>query len=747
MKKHYSIYLLISFIAFTNSVSAQNFVPFTPRFDQDIKGDMLVIGNNILNRDTSTTNPNDPYNGTGQNGALSMQFIDIDSDATTFCSSSADLDIPDPSATSCYRIAFAGLYWSGMIQGSDSRTDLDKVKLKLPGDAAYTSITGSLIYDANLTPINNGRPYACYADVTSLVAALVNPEGTYTLANVLSSTGLNPDNSGLGLSAGWSIFIVYEDPTLTAKAIVSYDGFSGIDGSSSLNIPVLGFRTIPVGPVRAKFAFTALEGDKDITGDFLRINGTTISTAQRAANNFFNSSITTTAGFFATRTPNSSNTLGYDAGVFDVNNPLNAVIANNATTATIQLGTGGDVYYYYFNAFAVEIIEPIIYLTTTVKDVSGTLIGGGNVNLAQDIIYEIGFQNTGNDDASNFTISTIIPVNVIFNPADLTLPPDVTYTYNTSTREILFTIPNNLVNVGDSSQTIRIKVQVSPICNDFANSCSNHISTQAFATYQGVISAIQITNNPSTAFFSLCNNIPASTTDVLVDNSSCSFTTTQALCAVSDITLTAANGYASYVWSGPAPSTATIGTTQSIVVTETGTYTVNDIAAVAPCNSIQETFVVNSCYPSNLVSQNANRLFAQENNATYQWIDCNNGNSPISGEVNQDFYPTASGNYAVMITNVGGYQVTSDCISFTFLNTSDFDKNNFSIYPNPTNNSFKIQTDIVIKTVSIYNLLGQKIINFSVNTNEYSIEKLQTGTYIIEIESERGKNISRIIKN
>jgi hypothetical protein len=38
-----------------------------------------------------------------------MQFIDIDTDTNTFSSSSATLAVPP--ATTCFRIAYAGLYW------------------------------------------------------------------------------------------------------------------------------------------------------------------------------------------------------------------------------------------------------------------------------------------------------------------------------------------------------------------------------------------------------------------------------------------------------------------------------------------------------------------------------------------------------------------------------------------------------------------------------------------------------------
>lgn len=80
---------------------AQNYVPFTPRFNEDLKGDIVLIGNNILGPNNNPFNNNNVYNHN-----VNMQYIDIDSDPTTFSSSSADLEIPNPN---CYRIIYAGL--------------------------------------------------------------------------------------------------------------------------------------------------------------------------------------------------------------------------------------------------------------------------------------------------------------------------------------------------------------------------------------------------------------------------------------------------------------------------------------------------------------------------------------------------------------------------------------------------------------------------------------------------------------
>ena len=84
---------------------AQNYVPFTPRFNEDLKGDIVLIGNNILGPNNDAFN-----NGSVYNHNVNMQYIDIDTDPTTFSSSSADLEIPNPN---CYRIIYAGLYWGG----------------------------------------------------------------------------------------------------------------------------------------------------------------------------------------------------------------------------------------------------------------------------------------------------------------------------------------------------------------------------------------------------------------------------------------------------------------------------------------------------------------------------------------------------------------------------------------------------------------------------------------------------------
>lgn len=587
----------------------QNLKPFNIRFDRNVKGDQLLIGNNILSQDNTNFNDKDSYNSD-----IDMKYVDIDGDASTFSSSSAVLTVPNSNApaAACYKIAYAALYWSAIIKNGDNsvdRTKFTSIKFKTPV-GGYNDITGELIYDAinqtNGIGSDKNRPYACYADVTSLLQTLTDANGTYTVANVLSSTGYN---SNTGLSAGWSLYIVYEDPKLPARSITSYDGFSGIGGATTLDINVTGFRTIPSGPVNASFAFAALEGDKPIPGDYLQINGITQSaetatgTTLRATNNFFNSSVTyidpvtkATANFKApNRIPSSSNTLGYDAGIITLKNDNNSAIGNNATNAKITLGSTQDVYFYYFNAIAVEIIEPKIILTKKVFDDNGLPAENKAVGLGAILKYELQFQNVGNDNAKNFTISDVLPANTIFNyPADIETPlqAGVTHTYNSATRTITFTIADNLVTKnGNLSVPIRFKVQVVPTCANLTEPCNNIIKNTAKSKYTG-----EINTNGGLGFgedsfssYSACDISVPESTNFLVGVDDCK--ARNAVLCGDPLTISASGGYASYSWSTSPTGVPVIGTAQTITVTQPGTYYVKN-TATPPCVDLEEVITV-----------------------------------------------------------------------------------------------------------------------------------------------------------
>ncbi|ALM08467.1 hypothetical protein SB49_12080 [Sediminicola sp. YIK13] len=600
---------------------SQEFNNFQVRYQDNIKGDLTFIANNIVNRDggSGTTRPNNAYNNLSTNGngnaetggannyndSKNMQYIDVDGDASTFSSSSAILNYPSPD---CNQIRYAGLYWSatypsaqgGQSVGTGRQTDFNRVKLKVPG-GTYVDITANeVLYDGFTSTDASMRansPYACYADVTAILSGLANPQGTYTIANVRSIIGNGVSG---GAAAGWTLVVAYENPTVTGKLITTFDGFARVNGANpTVNVNYTGFETIPAGPVKANIGVAALEGDYRIGGDQLSIKAaskatfTQLSNATNPADNFFNSNITLNGVAVNDRNPNSANTLGYDTDFFFLDNPANATLPNSENAATFRFTSTGDQYYPFFNSFNVEIIEPEIDVTKNVEDVMGNDIANADVTLGQEMFYILKFQNIGNDDAVNFTLKDALPTNVDFLPSGLVLPPPIngqaiTYVYDDVSHEIVFTVPNEFVQKGDPQYTIKLKVRVVPDCYRLRDACSNIIQNTAYATYSGAFNNNVITDDPSVSRFDNCGYAVPGATNFLVNLGDCDFNRDQYLCG-SSATLSAGTGFDTYEWRDQ--NGTVVGNTQSIVVTQLGTYTVTKTVP-APCLSFDEVINV-----------------------------------------------------------------------------------------------------------------------------------------------------------
>ncbi|WP_316634817.1 T9SS type B sorting domain-containing protein [uncultured Flavobacterium sp.] len=602
--------IAVVFLLLSISSHAQLRKGFTSRYATSLNGDILVIGNNSLNRDNgSGERPLNPYNDQGSgsqvNDNFNMKYIDIDSE-TSFNSSSATLTIPQASKT-CFEIVYAALYWSGTYQGSD-RSKINQVRLKTPTTTTYKALTGSVLWDDGATGVTSpygSLPYACFVDITADVKAA--KEGVYTVADVMCSEGkFSPG----GNSAGWSIFVVYKDPLLPSKYITSFDGFSIIRSSDPpLDIPISGFRTNPFGNVNVKLAFSALEGDNQLSGDGLQIIGgkagsvwgpisslvRPIAPGNPPKPNFFNSTITDGDVILGGRTPSSKNTLGYDAGVVTLDNNVggvqNSVIQNDETNATLRINTSQDSYFMFFNALSVEIIEPKIVLKKNVLDKDDNNIGSQTVSLDQELRYEIKFKNEGNDNAKNFTITDVLPNNVIFNGLSdiLIMDPRITATYNAATRTLVFTVPDNMVVSKGAEYTLKFKVRVVKDCNELVDACSNEIKNTAVSKYFGDKNTTPGGfGEGSYSTISSCNIGEPTSTNFLVGIDQCLFSRDVSLCGTA--VLKAANGYSTYVWKDP-NGVIFGGNNQSVTVDKPGTYTVDDSGAVN-CKPILQKFVV-----------------------------------------------------------------------------------------------------------------------------------------------------------
>ena len=134
-------------------------------------------------------------------------------------------------------------------------------------------------------------------------------------------------------------------------------------------------------------------------------------------------------------------------------------------------------------------------------------------------------------------------------------------------------------------------------------------------------------------------------------------------------TLTAVENNATYQWLDCTDNYAIIPgeNNQSYIANSSGYYAV--IVSLNDCfNQIDTSscaYIDCQSEINNDLIQNGTLLTADQNSATYQWLDCANNYAVINGETNQSFTATITGYYAVEITITdacGGVQVdTSSC--------------------------------------------------------------------------------------
>jgi hypothetical protein len=178
-------------------------------------------------------------------------------------------------------------------------------------------------------------------------------------------------------------------------------------------------------------------------------------------------------------------------------------------------------------------------------------------------------------------------------------------------------------------------------------------------------------------------------------------------------------------------------------------YNINGGAANG-CDSIVTLNLTINNVSDITTSTSGSNITANNNMATYQWLDCNNNFTEISGATNQIFTPTVNGSYAVELTENSCVD-TSSCVVVS--NLSIVENNlgfEFVFYPNPTKGNITIELGKELNNVkvTVRNLLGQEVYNkhyASVNQIDLNLEG-PSGIYLIEILSNGKKAVLKIIK-
>jgi hypothetical protein len=178
----------------------------------------------------------------------------------------------------------------------------------------------------------------------------------------------------------------------------------------------------------------------------------------------------------------------------------------------------------------------------------------------------------------------------------------------------------------------------------------------------------------------------------------------------------------------------------------TATFTLYNSTGCDSVVSLNLTiFHVSDSATLNGVTISANNL-----NASYQWLDCNNSFAPIAGETDQSYTATQNGSYSVELTE-NGCTDTSACIAITtygVIENTFGDK--FIIYPNPTDGNFSIDLGNVYQntTISIFDIDGKLIKTMSFQQTQIANMSVAApaGVYLVKVSSGDKKATFTLVK-
>ncbi len=139
---------------------------------------------------------------------------------------------------------------------------------------------------------------------------------------------------------------------------------------------------------------------------------------------------------------------------------------------------------------------------------------------------------------------------------------------------------------------------------------------------------------------------------------------------------------------------------------------------------------------------------ADDENATEADLTLVDQNSNQCGPgTSSSIFTLANQTYYVFVLNTGG--ITDIQINTTILGVEDNILDGFSFYPNPTSDVANLKAASTIENATVYNLLGQKVVemNNSSNTMQLNVSSLSTGTYIMKVTVNGKVGTYKMIKN
>ncbi|MCB8818791.1 DUF11 domain-containing protein, partial [Desulfosporosinus shakirovi] len=447
-------------------------MPFITRYSTITNGAMTFTGNTLGLSQLINVNQAGTQGSIGAFVTLSGTQVPTFPIGTTLDyldnSSEAILNIP-PGST----ILYAELIWGGnYLSGSQDISGL------INDSITFTTPLGSNIIAPD--PATANQPtfvvvtttigfYMRSAEVTGLVQAAGS--GTYSAGGVPGLLDPAFASTFDSNNAGWTLAVVYGNPSLPARDMNLFVGAEIIQGSTSVDIPVSGFVTPALGAVAGRILLSAQEGDANIAGDQTLFGPTVgslgiLSGPNNPATNFYGSQINNdsgnldTTGTFGDRNQDPFTLTNIVAGRqgWDITNvDATPYLINNQTDAVLRLNTSGDAYMPNTIGIQIDVSAPNLQ---PVKSVDKDFAAVGDT-----LTYTVVIPNNSLVDANNVIFTDIEPPDTAFVPGSFTL----------NGVPVLGADPNLGVNIGtvptggSATVTFQVIIQALPIPNPIVN--------------------------------------------------------------------------------------------------------------------------------------------------------------------------------------------------------------------------------------------------------------------------------------
>ena len=137
------------------------------------------------------------------------------------------------------------------------------------------------------------------------------------------------------------------------------------------------------------------------------------------------------------------------------------------------------------------------------------------------------------------------------------------------------------------------------------------------------------------------------------------------------------------------------------------------------------------------LTQIGNTLTANAAEATYEWVDCDNGFEPIDGAHEQTYHAEMNGSFAAIVAQNGCTDTTA-CYTVISTSITSRDPDIMPLHPIPSVGIFVIDGVASIERIDVFTLAGELIETQSTSTDRLDLRHLPAGVYLVRLRRSNG---------